>query len=388
MTMKAWIAGAADVRADHHWETSAGDLALRVAGDLLAGEAGASVDALFVAAPVLDQWALGPVLADRLGLAGKAAVYQLEAGDGSGAAALHAAVAHVAAGLGRSALVLGVAKVSDLQERERGALLDALIDREVEAPLGLTFQALAGLLADLYLTRHGLKPSSFSHVVARNAANAWLGGETFLPYAPTAQEIMRDLPVAPPLVRSDFPPILDGATAVLVCDEALAREMCANPVGLVALAAETDISVIADRPDPLALRAAGGAFRRALERAGTSAERLSYVDVASSCTILEVLALEAMGIAAPGQTGAASKDGFGRVASERVINPSGNAQGRGLALGTCGVAQAREAFLQLGSGAGKRQVALAEAPSAQALSLSLSGLGTAAYATLFARGER
>jgi acetyl-CoA C-acetyltransferase len=387
MTMKAWISGAADVRADHHWEASAGDLARRVTEGLFTLPAGEAIDALFVAAPVLDQAALAPVLADRLGLHGKAAVYQLEAGDGSGGAALHAAIAHVAAGFSRSALVLGVAKVSDLQERERGALLDALVDREAEAPLGLTFQALAGLLADLYLTRYGLKASAFAHVVAKNAANAFLGGETFLPHAPSAQEIMRDLPAAPPLVRADFPPILDGATAVLVCNEELARASSDKPVGVVAVAAETDLSVISDRPDPLVLRAAAGAFRRALERAGTSADALAYVDIASSSTILEILALESMGIVPPGQTGLACKDGLGRVASARPVNPSGNAQGRGLALGTCGVAQAREAFLQLGGAAGKRQVAAAAAEPARALSLSLTGLGTAAYATVFGRGE-
>jgi len=208
-----------------------------------------------------------------------------------------------------------------------------------------------------------------------------------LPHAPTAQEIMRDLPVAPPLVRADFPPILDGATAVLICDEALARESTEKPVGIASIASETDITVISDRPDPLALRAAAGAFRRATERAGIKADDLAYLDVASSATILEVLALESIGIVPPGQTGAMCKDGFGRVGQTRVVSPSGNAQGQGLTLGVCGVAQAREAFLQLGSGAGKRQVAAAEAPRARALALSLTGLGSAAYTTVFARGE-
>src|SRR5438552_2604099 len=154
MTLGAFIAAAADLKADHRWEASAGDLALEVAAELLAGPAGAKIDAVFVAAPVGEQAALAPVLVDRLGLCGQVAVYQLESGDGSGAAAMHAAAAHVAAKQARCALVLGVAKVSDLAERERGALLDALIDRDVEAPLGLSYQALAGLLADLYVTRH------------------------------------------------------------------------------------------------------------------------------------------------------------------------------------------------------------------------------------------
>lgn len=383
---RAWLVGASDVRADHHWDVSAGDLALRCAGSLLEGPLAESIDSVFVAAPVLDQAALGSVLVDRLGLSGNTAVYQSEAGDGAGGAALHAAVAQIAAGFSRCALLLGVSKVADLQERERGSLLDALIDQEIETPLGLTFQSQAGLLADLYLARYGLKPGALAHVVAKNAANAFLGGETFLPHAPTAQEIIRDLPVAPPLVRSDFPPILDGATAVLICSEEIAQKYGGSPVGIQAIAGASDITVLADRPDPLEFRAPKAASAKALERAQATLGDLAYVDIASSSTIAEILTLEAMGMTEPGKTGAACKDGFGRVNHARVVNPGGAAQGRGLALGTCGIVQAREAFLQLGSGAGKRQVKAAESNGARALAVSLVGLGNAAYATVFSRG--
>jgi len=291
----------------------------------------------------------------------------------------------VAAKQARCALVLGVAKVSDLAERERGGLLDALVDRDAEAPLGLSYQALAGLLADLYVTQHGLKPSTFAHVIAKNAANAVLGGETFLPHAPSALELVRDIQVAPPLVRSDFAPLLDGASAVLVTDLGLARELTPAPVEIVSLGSASDLSVIADRPDPLAFTAAAAAGRAALARANVALDALAYLDVSSACTVLEVLALEALGATPVGQTGALCKDGFGRVAHARVVNPGGGAQGRGFALGTCGIAQAREAFLQLGGGAGKRQAAAALAPGARSLALGLTGLGVAAHATIFAR---
>lgn len=386
MRSKACLVAASDLRADHHWDASAGDLALRCAGSLLEGRLAEHIDAVFVAAPVLDQAALGPVLVDRLGLSGNTAVYQLEAGDGAGGAALHAAVAQIVAGFSRCALLLGVSKVADLQERERGTLLDALLDREIETPLGLTFQSQAGLLADLYLSRYGLKAGALAHVVAKNAANAFAGGETFLPHAPTAQEIMRDLPVAPPLVRSDFPPVLDGATAVLVCADDVAREHGLAGVGIESIAGGSDITVLADRPDPLDFRAPKAAITQALQRANAQLADMAYVDVATACTIAEILTLEAIGLTRPGQTGAACKDGFGRLNHERVVNPGGAAQGRGLSLGTCGIVQAREAYLQLGAGAGKRQVKAAEAAGAKALAVSLVGLGSAAYATVFSRG--
>jgi acetyl-CoA C-acetyltransferase len=373
--------------AGHAWAASAGDLAIEVATPLLGR---APIDALFVAAPaalpVGGQAAQAAVLADRLGLA-RLPTYQLEAGDASGAAALHAAAAHVAAGLARCALVLGVAKISDRSERGRAALLDAAIDREVEAPLGLTYQALAGLLADLYLQRHGIKAGELGHVCAKNAANAVAGGETFLPHAPAALEIRRDIPVAPPLVRSDFAPLFDGATALIVAAPGLARELAPAPVELVGLGAGGDATVIADRADPLRLEAVARAGGAALAAAATSLDRLAFVEVSSNATILELLAVESLGLFPAGGALAAYKDGAGRLTSPRPINPSGGAQGRGLALGNGGLEQAREAFLQLGGAAGKRQVAGADAAGATALAVTVGGLGGQAFATTFRRAR-
>jgi acetyl-CoA C-acetyltransferase len=370
----------------HDWRRSAADLAREVTEPLLARAP--AVDALFVAAPaallVDGQANQAAVFADRLGLT-RVPCCQLEAGDASGAAALHAATAHVAAGLSRAALVVAVSKVSDRSERERAALMDSLIDREIEGPLGLSYQALCGLLADLYVTRHRLKPGDLAHVVAKNAANAVAGGETFLPHAPAALEVRRDIPVAPPLVRSDFAPLFDTATALLVCEAATAREIGGAPaVEVIAAAAAGDSTVVADRPDPLRLEAAARAAAHARSRAGGE---LAFLEISNACSILEVLALESIGAALPGTALLRYKDGFGRAGSATVVNPGGGAQGRGLGFGTGGLEQAREALLQLGGTAGARQVAAAARPGALAMSLCLAGLGSQAFATLYRRAE-
>jgi acetyl-CoA acetyltransferase len=368
---------------EHDWRRSTADLAIDVAGSLVDA---APIDALFVAAPaallVDGQAAQGAVLADRLGLT-RVPCYQLEAGDASGAAALHAAVAQVAAGLARAALVVAVSKVSDRSERERAALLDSLVDREIEAPLGLTYQALCGLLADLYVTRFKLKPGDLAHVVAKNAANAVAGGETFLPHAPSAIEVRRDIPVAPPLVRSDFAPLFDTATAVVVAEAPLARELTAAPVDIAGLGAAGDVTVIADRPDALRLEAAARAASSASGVRGL--QGVAFVEVSSACSILEILAVESIGLAEPGTAPGRYKDGLGRAGSPMVINPGGGAQGRGFGFGASGLEQAREALLQLGPGAGKRQVPAANQPGATGLSLCLAGLGSQAFATLYRR---
>lgn len=384
------IAGVGDLDRSHRWRAAAGDLAIEAAGELVGRT---EIDSLFVAAPaalaVEAQAAAGAVLADRLGLAGRVAVHQSEAGDASGAAALHAAWAHVAAGRSRAALVLGVAKVTDFSESERGELLDTLIDREVEGQLGLGYMPLAGMLADLYQQRHDLGSAVFAHVVAKNAANACQGGETFLPYAASAAEIARDIPMAAPLVRSDFAPLLDGATALLVSDLELAREIEPEPVEILALAGASDWTVVAERDDPLRLRAAERAIAAVLDEAGIgSAGDLSCLEVHNACSLLEVLALESAAVTEPGTTCRRYKEGFGRLGSELPINPGGGQQGRGLTFGVSGLEQAREAFLQLRGAAGDRQVAAAAEPGGRVLALSIAGLGNQAFATVFGRPEK
>jgi acetyl-CoA acetyltransferase len=375
------IAAESSLPCGHRWDSSAGDLAIEVCSPLLDR---APIDAVVAAAPAASrhgQANIAALLVDRLGLAGKVATSAVDAGDASGAAALHSACSQVAAGLARAVLVIGVAKVSDESEKERSALLDALIDQEAEAAVGLTFAAQAGLWADAYLAKHGIKRGVFSQVVAKNAHNAFTGGETFLKHAPTPQELRRDLAVAAPLLRSDFAPLFDGATALLVADSAVAREICDAPVAVRGIGNSSDLSVLWDRPEPLQLSAAARAAARALTMAGQgSPGSMAFVEIHNSCSLLEVLALETLGLTEPGKTGAMLKDGFGRLGAELVVNPSGGQHGRGMSFGVAGLEQAREAFLQHSSSAGKRQVE--GAPGKASLLVSLGGLGTQALATV------
>jgi acetyl-CoA C-acetyltransferase len=166
----------------------------------------------------------------------------------------------------------------------------------------------------------------------------------------------------------------------VVAEAPLARELAAAPVEIAGMGAAGDVTVIADRRDPLRLEAAA----RAAAKAG-GASGLAFLEVSSACSILEILAVESIGVAEPGTVCGRYKDGLGRAGSPLTINPGGGAQGRGFGFGASGLEQAREALLQLGAGAGKRQVEAASQPGATGLSLCLAGIGSQAFATLYRR---
>jgi acetyl-CoA acetyltransferase len=235
------------------------------------------------------------------------------------------------------------------------------------------------------VTRHDAKRRCFAHVVAKNAANAVAAGESYLAHAPTASEVARDIVAARPLVRSDFAPLFDGGTAVLVARGDALRRWTQTPVEIQSIVSATDLSVIGDRADPLQLAAVQRAAAQALARADARASDVAFVDVDSTCSVLEVLALESAGLTEPGTTTAQYANGLGRPGSPLVINPGGGAQGTGLVFGTVGVAQAHEAFLQLVGKAGQRQVRSAMDVGARSLCISVSGLGTQAYAMVARR---
>jgi acetyl-CoA C-acetyltransferase len=325
------------------WDRSICELAIEASAPIVAE---VKVDALFVAAScallVQRQADFGAIVADRLGLKPSISM-SLDAGDISGAAALHAAWMSVRCGLCESALVVAAAKVSDLSEGERLGLMDCTLDQEADVGRGLDFASQAGLLAGHYCSVRGEDSRAFVQISANNHS-AW-ARHTEGPEV-TAAELWRDLVVAPPLVRSDFSQLLDGACAVLLT--ANDRSAVAT---IDAIATASDVAAIWDRPNPLAFGAVSEAVGSAL--GGKAVPRWLEIDTAASVAqLLSERVVEAM----------AAKDD-----SSRTVNRFGGTQGRGRVFG------ASPLYLLA-------DIVEPEPPDSRALVLSVAGLGTRAYA--------
>jgi acetyl-CoA acetyltransferase len=242
------------------------------------------------------------------------------------------------------------------------------------------------LLADFYTQRYPEDRRVFQRVVAKNAANAMASDETFIRHAPSLAEVVRDFPVATPLVRSDFAPLIDGATAVLLTDLESARAVCETVVEVVGVAAAADVSVVADRVDALRLDAVTEATAAAVDP--QTRRSLRVLETHNPCSVLEVLTLESAGFIEWGHAGRAYREGFGLRTSALPVNPGGGSQGRGLAFGVSGLEQTRELFLQLSGAAGSRQVESARTdPEARGLAIATAGLATCAYATVLGKAQ-
>lgn len=339
------IAGVRTLKPDNYWPASLSELALEASAPLVPKD---GVDALVCVAPsasfVERQGDFAAVVADRLCISPKL-VLTVEASDASAASALQIAWQLCSQSLG-SVLIVAAAKVSDLSEAERIALLDRSLDQEAECKNGVSFAAQSGLLAARYCRTRDCGSETFAAITAANHA-AWARHAGLS--APTVAEVRRDLVVAPPLVRSDFAQLLDGAGALLLVADSTAGKWSVRAVGSGA-----DTISLWERTDPLSFAAVEHAVSRTL--ASSPAPQWFELDTASS--VVQRLA----------------EDAATRVATTKpdLVNVRGGTQGRGRVWGGSLIYQLQD-------------IVECEAPFSASLAISVAGLGSRAFATHLVR---
>lgn len=319
---------------------------------------------------------LGGLLADQLGV-GPIPGTRVEVADASGAAALRQAILAVGAGAYDSVLATGVEKLTDVGSAAAQSALATATHQDTEGYQGATLAALFALMATAHMARYGTTRRQLSEVIAKNHAHGALN--------PAAQFQMRLSPervesaplVADPLTLLDCAPLSDGAAALLVVplDQVKGR----RAVRVAASAQASAPLALADRPDLTTLTATARAARLAYAAAGVGPADLALFELHDSHSIAEILATEALGLAAPGQGGPLVASGATRLGGRSPVNPSGGLKARGHAAGASGVAQVVEVVQQLRGEAGARQV-----PGARlGLAHSMAGTGSSAFVHIF-----
>lgn len=159
--------------------------------------------------------------------------------------------------------------------------------------------------------------------------------------------------VADPLTRSQCCPVADGAAAVVLASDRLARQFAR------AVRVDTALLLSGSYPEPVDLvrwetdeRAAAKAY----EAAGIGADDLDVIECHDAFTISEILHYEALGLCARGEGGVLAQSGATSLGGRIPVNPSGGLLSRGHPVAATGVAQLCELVTQLRQEAGGRQV--------------------------------
>ena len=319
-------------------------------------------------------------LAHDLGILG-AYTQRVDQTSASGGAGIYAAWQSVASGASDCTLLVGGEKMTHRETSEATEVI-ASLTHPVEYKHGLTLPTFAGLTARRYLDRFDAPRESLAEVAVKNHAHGAMN-----PHAQFQKEISVDTAlnspiVADPLRLYDFCPITDGGAALLLCPVETAAEYTDDYVTISGVAGATDTHVVHERAEPTWMDGVAQSGREALSMADTDIDDVDVAELHDMFTILEVLQLEALGVAERGEGWRLAGEGTTELSGSFPVNPSGGLKSKGHPLGASGVAQVYELYRQLRVEAGQRQV-----DAECALACNVGGFGNCVTTTVLEVAE-
>ena len=314
------------------------------------------------------QVTMGQVVQDALGLNPRPSV-RVEAGGGTGGAALRTAYAYLRAGLCDSVLVVGAdavgRQVPSATVREVYALSG---DVDFEMAAGGFFMAYYALMMREHMRRYGTTEEQMATVSVKNHRNAISNPMACMPMDITVDDVLASPPVVAPYKRLDCAVLADGGAALVLATEAWARVHARTwkdrpRVYFTGSGCATERVRIGDRPRPYPglahYRAKREAAKMAYAAAGIDDPRrdIDVAEVADTYTGAELQAYEDLGFCDYGESGPLAERGVFDLGGELPTNTSGGLIGQGAPPGAMGLAQAIEVARQLrGECPSERQV--------------------------------
>jgi acetyl-CoA acyltransferase len=324
-----------------------------------AGMAAASVAKLFfgnaVAGIITQQEMIRGQVAFRHHELGRVPIINVENACASGGSALHLAYEAVAGGSAEIAVAIGV---EQLNHRDRSRSFNALrgstdIEEIGESTPGavaansILMDYYAGV-AQSYLDRYEATPADFARVAVKNRGHASHNPLAHLRRPQTLDEVLQSRVVAPPLTLPMCSPMTDGAAALVLCSEGMARKLNGTAVRIlssrVAAGAGSHASAVVD------------ATLDVYEAAGVGPQDLHVIELHDAAAPAELIQYAEIGLCEEGRGHHLIRSGETALGGRIPVNTSGGLLSRGHPLGATGCAQLVELCTQLRGRAGARQV--------------------------------
>jgi acetyl-CoA C-acetyltransferase len=350
VTKKADIRGrymAAEVigKAIEHAGIERKQVGMLIAGNMTAGR-------------LTHQQQLGALYADIAGLRGVEAV-SCEAACGSGATAARWGVMSVGGGFHDVAVVCGLERMTHAPLEDVTAALATAADWELEGINGESFISLNAKLMMRYMETYGVTAKDFGHFAITAHDNGLTNPMGFLHKKIDMECYLNSRMLVDPVKLLDAPPVCDGAAAIILATEEVARAAHRNGLPMIKVAGSaigTDSLALDARRDMLELDGVAISTRRALAQAGLKNEDIDIFELHDAYTIITTLSLEAAGFAEKGKGVHFGKEGEITRTGKLPISTFGGLKSRGHPVGATGVYQLVETYMQLTGTAGENQV--------------------------------
>ncbi len=263
---------------------------------------------------------------------------------------------HVASGLADIVLVVAEEKMSSCHPHPQGAFL-TIFDHTTEQPLKPTLIWIFALEMNRYMSTYGITKADIARVSVKNKGNALDHPSAQVAEKITVEDVLNSETLCWPVNRLDISPASDGAAAVVLASERVARRLTDKPVWIDGVGFSIDTAYWATR-DLSYPRYVETAARMAYDMAGIKEphKEIHVAEPYDPFDYKELHHMEGLMLCPRGEAARLTAEGYTARDGNLPICPSGGALGVGNPIAATGLMKIIEIFLQLRGEAGKRQV--------------------------------
>jgi len=277
-------------------------------------------------------------------------------GGGTGVYAIAQGWFHVASGLFDTALVVCEEKMSTCLPHPQAAFL-TIFDNITEQPLKPNLLWIFALEQNRYMARHGITVEEIARVSVKNKHNALGHPSAQLGAELTVKDVLASEIMAWPVHRLMVSPTSDGAAAVVLAAEDVAKKLTDQPIWVQGVGWCLDSTYWTNRdlyyPEYVE-KAAWMAYKMAGIR--EPRKEINIAEPYDPFAYKELHHLEGLQLAPKGQAPKLLADGVFDRDGDLPVCPSGGLLGVGNPIAAAGTMKICELFWQLRGEAGARQV--------------------------------
>lgn len=279
------------------------------------------------------------------------AASRFEGACASGSMAVRDAVMWIASGYYDIMLVGGTEKATAMGTGLATRTFAMYGDSRYEFPSGFTFPAVFALLAHLYAKKHDIPLAALkeqmaavsvqSHEYAMKNPNAQIQKPI------TKEDVLKSFMVSTPIQLQDACPFSDGAAAVVVASEEVAKKLVKNPVYFAGIGQASSGKLSSQYKYLPRIYARELASQQSYRMAGLTPQDMDLCELHDCFSIAAMIAAEGLGFFEHGKSGEAWLNGETKIGGKIPINISGGLKAKGHPIGATGVSQVYEVTRQL-----------------------------------------
>lgn len=250
----------------------------------------------------------------------------------------------ISSGSAKVALVVAYSKPS---ESSVSAYYSTLAEPFYQRPVGLDHLSAAGLMASQYLYYSDAELEDLIRIASESWRKVGQNSGVEKDIIPTVDQIRNSALIADPLSKYQISRPVDGAVAVLLATEKVARRVTSKPVWITGMGSAIDSHFLTERV-PGKMTACAIATQSALRRSGISdVKSIKLAEVSATSAANEAMVVEALGYAPFGHAADCYEEG-----ADVSINPSGGAIPADPIMAT-GLVRLHEAYSRLSGAYGE-----------------------------------